>query len=337
MLQPFGFASSSGLIGSSPAFLRVLDEASNAAKSDEAFLLFGESGSGKGRIARLIHDLGARSQRPFIVWSAPEASDTLGLSELCGHVKGAFTGADQDVPGLLEAARGGTLLVDDVDKLSHKLQGALLRLLDSESYRKVGSTLEVRADARLLFTINRPLAEVVQQGLFMPDLAWRLRTLRIHVPSLRERREDLAALVEHFVKVIAVQLDRPAASFSKGAMRVMLNEAWPGNLRQLEGCVKNLVFHAQESREIGSSDVLAELAVDGPSSIGDSMPSERRRKVRSSIGADVLIKALQTSRWNSTRAAPLLGIQLRTLRRRMEDLGLSSRNRRAGLCEPSDA
>src|SRR5687767_12067207 len=139
MLQSFGVALSSGLIGSSPPFLRVLEEASNAARSDEAVLLLGESGSGKARIASFIHD---RAQRPFIVWSAPEASDTLGLSELCGHVKGAFTGADQDVPGLLESAKGGTLLVDDVDKLSLKLQGALLRLLDSESYRKVGSTVE---------------------------------------------------------------------------------------------------------------------------------------------------------------------------------------------------
>jgi DNA-binding NtrC family response regulator len=330
MLQTFGFASSSGLIGGSPAFLRVLDAASRAARSDESFLLFGESGTGKGRIARLIHDLSDRSQRPYIVWSAPEASDTLGLSELCGHVKGAFTGADQDVQGLLEAAKGGTLLVDDVDKLSHKLQGALLRLLDFESFRKVGSTREIRADVRLLFTINRPLAGVVEQGHFMPDLAWRLRTLRIHVPSLRERREDLALLVEHFAGISAIKLDMRAPEFSKGAMKVILTEAWPGNLRQLEGCVKNLVFYAQESRPISSAEVLAELAVDGPSSAVGSVPSASKRTVRSSIGGDMLLKALQACQWNSTAAAPLLGIGLRTCRRRMKDLGLGSRNKKGG-------
>jgi DNA-binding NtrC family response regulator len=309
----------------SPAMRRVLEDAARAALTDRPVQLLGESGCGKGRIAREIHGRSARRDRPFVLWSAPEGSDSLGQHDLFGHVRGAFTGADRDGIGLLEAAHTGTLVIDDVDKMDLGLQAALLRFLDSWSLRRLGSTSLIRVDIRLILTTNRPLDAVVGEKRFLPDLFWRLRGLRIEVPPLRERVEDLPPLIDHFTTRFAADFAKPAPRYSKAALDILLKARWPGNIRQLAGTVENLVFHAAQDRPIGPEAVLRELDLRGSGPDSGRTPGAGRR----GIAKDVLVNALELSHWNSVQTAADLGFPLRTVRRWMKKYGISRGKRKA--------
>ncbi len=319
-------ASGEHFICASPAMRQVLEEARRAAASTAPILLTGESGSGKGRVADEIHINSSRRLKPLIVWSAPLGSDSLGLREMYGHVRGAFTGADRDSIGIFEAADGGTLVIDDADKMNLGLQADLLRFMDTWTFRRVGSAQEVKVDLRLIVTVNRLLAGLVREGLFLHDLHWRLRRLRIHVPPLRERPEDIPPMIEYFAALHARTLGRPGPRFSRAALQILKKDPWPGNVRQLSGVLENLVFRANEHQPIGPDDVLKELAVDDSGSSFDAEPQVHAAS-RHRFQKPILVKALDLTQWNSVRAASTLGISNRTLRRRMQELGLSRRNR----------
>jgi len=312
----------------SSAMRRVLEEARRAALTGRPLQLAGESGSGKGRIARAVHEGSPRRDKPFVLWSAPEGSDTLGVREMFGHVRGAFTGADRDGIGLFEAAHTGTLVIDDVDKMSPSLQASLLRFLDSWTVRRLGSTAMIRVDVRLIVTTNRPLSVVVSEKRFLSDLAWRLRGLRIEVPPLRERPEDIPPLIDHFAGRFAGEYGKPAPRFSRAALEILKKARWPGNVRQLEGAVENLVFHSSDERPIGPEEVLGELRVDETMIQADSSAHDvvsERQAIR--VRKDLLVKALDLAHWNSVQAAANLRIPLRTVRRWMKKYGLSRGNR----------
>jgi DNA-binding NtrC family response regulator len=312
------------LIGVSQALLRSLDEARAAAASKRPILLTAETGCGKTLFAREIHDRSERSGRPFVVWSAPEGSDSLGLRELFGHVRGAYTGADQGAPGIIDSAQSGTLVVDDVDKLSQRLQASLLRFLDHGTFRRLGDIKEYFANVRLIFTLNRPLTEVVEEKLFLPDLAWRLRFLNIRIPALRERPEDVPHLVEHYAHAFALEYGKPVPEVTKQAFALLMQAPWPGNVRQLAGLVENLVFRAADGKGIGPAEVRRELENDQP--IGsDSAPSNGSL----SPTREDIVRALEAAKWNCVIAAERFDTSLSTFRRWMKRHALEGRNRRS--------
>jgi len=316
------------LIGRSPAMIRALGEARRAARSDLPILLAGESGSGKGRLARAIHEYSPRRAGPFRTLSGPEATEALAAREMFGHVRGAFTGADRDVPGVIVGADKGTLAFDDIDKLPLPLQAILLRFLDERTVRVIGQPLPRKIDVRLIVTTNRDLQELVRRQLFLADLAWRLSGLRIHVPPLRDRPEDVLGMIDLFGRKFARQLGRRAPRYSRTALEKLVDNPWPGNVRQLSGVLQNLVLRMGKDRLIREDDVIRELdphvEVNGG---GHRRHGYGPRDPR--LAEESLVRAMELAHWNGQRAARDLEVPLRTLRRWLGRYGLT--RRKAGV------
>src|SRR5205809_2694486 len=223
-----------GLVASSPAMLRTLDLARRVAKVDSTVLITGESGAGKERIARLIHDESTRAAGPFIAVNCGAITETLLESELFGHARGAFTGATADRPGLFEAANGGTLLLDEVGEVSPGMQVKLLRALQEREIRRVGENRNRRIDVRVLAATNRDLAQGVAGGDFRQDLYYRLKVVELHVPPLRERRDDILPLARVLLAESALRMKRKITGLAPAAADQLVRYEWPGNVRELE-------------------------------------------------------------------------------------------------------
>ncbi|MFO7692459.1 MAG: sigma-54 dependent transcriptional regulator [Vicinamibacterales bacterium] len=222
----------SAFIGESPGFRGVLRLLERVAQADSTVLITGETGTGKEMAAKLIHARSARRARPFITVECAALQESLLQSELFGHERGAFTGADRAKPGLFEVASGGTMFLDEIGEVSQATQVALLRVLDASTFRHVGGTHEIRVDVRVLTATNRDLAGMVRRGLFREDLYYRLSTISLHLPSLRERREDIALLARHFVDLFSARFGVPRR-LSDEALSVLSAHRWPGNVREL--------------------------------------------------------------------------------------------------------
>jgi DNA-binding NtrC family response regulator len=236
-------------------------------------LIEGESGTGKELVARAIHNAGDRSVRPFVAISCAALTETLLESELFGHEKGAFTGAAGRKLGKFELANGGTLLLDEIDDIPPKLQGDLLRVLQERRFFRLGGTEEVQVDVRVIAATRSGLADLVHQGRFRDDLYYRLNVIRVRIPPLRERREDIPLLALHFLERLALELRRDVQELSEGAMSLLVGHDWPGNVRELENAIEralvtcrthtleadDFAFIAAETRARASQDVLANL------------------------------------------------------------------------------
>ncbi len=227
-----------GIISRSPAMRPVFQLIQNAAQTEATVLVRGESGSGKELVARAIHDLSPRHKAPFLAINCAALSATLLESELFGHVRGAFTGAIRDHSGLFQRAGGGTLFLDEVAEMPPQLQAKLLRVIQERNYLPVGATQAVNADVRLVAATHRSLREEVKKGNFREDLMYRLRVVPIFIPPLRERREDINLLLWHFIKQHNRQGIRHIDDIEPQAMRVLLDHAWPGNIRELQNVVE---------------------------------------------------------------------------------------------------
>ncbi|KYG08009.1 AAA family ATPase [Sorangium cellulosum] len=234
------------LIGRSAALARVLKDTRLVAPRHVAVLLTGPTGTGKTDLARVIHDNGPRKDGPFVALNCANLSESLAESELFGHEKGAFTGADRRVTGKIAAAAGGTLFLDEVGELSLGTQAKLLKFLDSKEYYPVGSAQPARADVRILAATNVDLEAAVAENSFRGDLYFRLREYSIRVPSLAERREDIAELMAHFCARFCEREGLPALTFSLGAIRAAEAAEWPGNIRRLASAVKEAALRAHE-------------------------------------------------------------------------------------------
>jgi two-component system NtrC family response regulator len=296
-----------GLIGSSAAMQQVRELVRMAARTDAHVLIEGETGTGKEVVARAVHALGRRAAGPFVPVNCAAVPESLAESEFFGHARGAFTGALQERPGVLQLADRGTLFLDEVEDLSPALQAKLLRVVQDREVRPLGATTLRRVDVRLVAASNRELWRMVEAGEFRRDLYYRLRVFSIVLPPLRARREDLRALIAHFVtrfnQVHAADFRVP----SEAALRPLLEHSWPGNVRELENTLESLFILASAS---GSdlSDVLARPRTQGAGLVGD----ERAR----------ILRVLDDHRWNRQRAAAALGISRVTLWRRMERHGI---------------
>jgi NtrC-family two-component system response regulator AlgB len=300
----------------SPAMREALELVTRAARSDAPVLLRGESGTGKGMLARLLHDQSERREHPFVLVNCPTLSGELLASELFGHARGAFTGAVRDQPGRVEAADGGTLFLDEIGEIAPALQAKLLRFLQDREFERLGETRTRHADVRIVAATNRDLEADVAAGRFREDLLYRLAVVEITVPPLRERPGDVRPLAEHFLRFFAAGAGRPGLHFSEQALRALEAHAWPGNVRELRNAVERAVVLAT-SDELGPETLPArvvgapprEAAAEAACLTLDEL--ERRHIERVLATAPSLDEAART-----------LGIDASTLWRKRKRLGL---------------
>ena len=295
------------IIGASKAMQQIYETIESVAKSDANVLIVGESGTGKELIANAIHYNSLRAKKPFIKVNCAALPKELIESELFGHTKGAFTGAHADKEGLVQHAAGGSLMLDEIAEMPVELQPKLLRVLQERSYRKIGSEKTYAVDFRLISSTNRPPADAIRDGLLRDDLFYRISTITIHVPPLRERTDDTVLLTDHFLKMYAQKYDRPITGVSQNAYQRLLSHTWPGNVRELQNVIERAVLLAKSSKiepvdlpfENGSlpEGVSAGATWDVP----PNMTLEDIEKL-------VIEKTLQRTGGNKQAAANLLGI-----------------------------
>ena len=309
----------SGLVVQSEPMQRVIDLARRVAQVDSTVLITGESGVGKERIARLIHEESARAAGPFVAINCGAVPETLLESELFGHARGAFTGATQDRPGLFEAANAGTLLLDEIGEVPPPMQVKLLRVLQEREVRRVGENRGRAINVRLLAATNRDLTEEIHAARFRQDLYYRLRVVEIRVPPLRERRDDILPLARTFLDTTAARMGRKASGFTPAAAQQLLRYGWPGNVRELENAVERATVLATRSR-IDVDDLPQEVGLAVPDAF---VPAEA--KTLAEVERDYITAVLRATGGNRTKAAVLLGIGPATLYRKLKayDLGRS--------------
>jgi len=302
-----------GLIGSSPAMQRTLDLARRVALVDSTVLITGESGAGKERIARFIHDESARTAGPFLAINCAAVPETLLESELFGHVRGSFTGASQDRAGLFEAANGGTLLLDEIGDVPAAMQVKLLRVLQEREVRRVGENRSRAINVRVLAATNRDLLADVHAARFRQDLYYRLRVVEIVVPPLRERRDDLLPLARQLLGASAKRFGKKVPALTPEAANLLLRYAWPGNVRELENALERAVALARSDR-IGVDDLPPEIGTAIPvvGLTGDEV------RPLAEVERDYIAAALRASGGNRAKAAERLGIGVATLYRKLK-------------------
>jgi transcriptional regulator with PAS, ATPase and Fis domain len=321
-----------GLVAKSAAMRDAVDMAKRVAQVDSTILITGESGAGKERIARLVHAESARAAGPFIAVNCGAITETLLESELFGHARGAFTGATHERPGLFEAANHGTLLLDELGEVSPGMQVKLLRVLQEREVRRVGDNKNRSIDVRVLAATNRDLAGRVAEGHFREDLYYRIRVVEIHVPALRERREDLLALARVLLEEAAKRLKRNVTGLSPASADKLLGYGWPGNVRELANAMERAVVLARGSRvEVDDLPEEVRKALDGPVVAGGKV---RRLE---EIEREYVLAALELNGGNQMVTAGELGIGTATLYRRLKRYGvIPDRAAKTKPVEPGD-
>jgi DNA-binding NtrC family response regulator len=305
------------LVGSSAAMRRVVGLIERVAPADATVLVRGASGTGKELVARALHANSPRADRPLVTINCAALTESLLESELFGHEKGAFTGAVQAKPGLVEVAEGGTLFIDEIGEMAPGLQAKLLRVLEDGHFRRVGGTQEVCADVRVVAATNRDLAEELNGGRFREDLYYRLNVVTIELPLLRDRREDVPGLVEHFLTTR--QIGPLRSRIDPEAMEALLSYPWPGNVRELANVIERAQILA-ENHVITPDDLPEAVAVGRPA--GEAGGGDPRHL--SEVERQYVRAVLQQEKGNKVHAARALGISRRSLYRLIEKYHLNN-------------
>jgi DNA-binding NtrC family response regulator len=308
-----------GIVGDSPKLKEVIDRVKLVAPSKATILVEGESGTGKELIAQAIHQTSPRSRQPFVPVHCAALSENLLESEIFGHEKGAFTGAMERRIGRFEAADGGTLFLDEIGEISASTQVKLLRFLESKSIERVGGTKSIDLDVRLVAATNRDLATLVKEGTFREDLYFRLNVVSICMPPLRERPEDIASLLTHYLKFFAEENGLPTPEMEAGALATLEAYRWPGNIRELRNFCENAVVLHRGGR-LSEYDLDAKFRADGTVGTAPGTPAVAAPPSTLSVEENekrLLREALIKSRGNRTKAAQLMGISRRTLHRKL--------------------
>jgi len=302
----------SGIMARSEAMRKALDQAKRLAGVDSTVMISGESGAGKERIARLLHDQSSRSEGPFIALNCGSVPESLLESELFGHTKGSFTGATQDRAGLFEAANGGTLFLDEIGDVPGSMQVKLLRAVQEREIRRIGENRTRPINVRIVTSTNRDLSEEVEARRFRKDLYYRLKVVEIQVPSLRDRREDILPLARCFVAEASLRMKRNVEALSPAAADQLLHYHWPGNVRELENAMERAVALARKSR-IDLEELPPDIRTARPLPSG----SARLRPLKE-IEQDHILTALETLGGNRAKTADVLEIGIATLRRKLK-------------------
>ncbi|HYH85341.1 MAG TPA: sigma-54 dependent transcriptional regulator [Pyrinomonadaceae bacterium] len=305
----------SEIIGTSESLQRVFRLVEKVAATSTNILVYGESGTGKELIARAIHHNSPRSVRPFVAINCGALPETLLESELFGHTKGAFTGATTSRAGLFRSAEGGTVFLDEIGEISQALQVRLLRAVQEHEVTPVGSSAPVPFDARIICATNRDLEKEVTEGRFREDLFYRLNVIEIHIPPLRERREDIPLLARHFVKRTAREQGQDEKAIEPAAMTAFINYAWPGNVRELQNAVERAFTLSGERLDLDSLPPRVRDAAGQQPAVRDP---DGLRPTLAEVERRYLLDTLASVNEDKARAANILGIDLSTLYRKLK-------------------
>ncbi|HEY7167738.1 MAG TPA: sigma 54-interacting transcriptional regulator [Candidatus Binatia bacterium] len=318
---PVGSTKPPPIIGETPQIHDVVNLAQRYAMHDITVLITGETGTGKEVMARYIHSEGPRADKPFIGCNMTAIPETLVESELFGYVRGAFTGADRNKKGLIEAAEGGTLFLDEIGDLAPPIQLKLLRFLETREYYKVGDALAKTSDVRIIAATNKELDQAINDNGFRKDLYFRLNSARIILPALRERKEDIILLVANFVYFACQQFQKPLKKISSSVKALFLDYPWPGNIRELKSVIESAVM-VSDGEYIALSDLPMNLQ-QYATRHRDQIATKAIRNIEE--GEKSLIEeALRQTNGNKAKAAEALGISTRTLYRKIEKFALST-------------
>lgn len=309
LLRGDGVPGAPAIIANSPSMRPVLELIERVGPSDATVLITGENGTGKGIVAQALHAVSRRAKNAFVAVNVGGLSESLFESELFGHVKGAFTDARADRAGRFDLANGGTLFLDEIANIKHAQQAKLLRVIETGEYEAVGSSVTRKTDVRILSATNADLNEEVEVGIFRQDLFFRLRTIEIHLPPLRERREDIPLLAGHFLSAYAQRYRKQLAGFEEAAIRELLAHPWPGNIRELDHAVERAVLMSTSNR-VTAADLGLRAGSDRAQRLDDMTLEE--------VEALLIRKALARYGGNVSRAAEALGLSRSALYRRMQ-------------------
>jgi len=300
----------SEIVGRSPAMRKVFGAIETVGPTDANVLITGESGTGKELVVRAIHAASMRRFHPLVVIHCGALTETLLESELFGHEKGAFTGAQYRKKGKFEIAEGGTVFLDEIGDISLKTQTDLLRVLQEREITRVGGNQVIKVDFRCVAATNKNLELMIEEGRFRPDLYYRLNVFRIEIPALRERREDIPLLVEHFVRKFALAMNKRITRISPAAMDRLQQQPWMGNVRELENAIERAIVVAQEP-ELGEQDFIFKAQ---PSLAGSGKSLEEMERAH-------ILRVLEECGGNQSRAADILGIDRVTLHHKLKRYG----------------
>ena len=306
-----------GIIAQSEKMMNVMSMAMRVADSKASVLITGESGTGKELIAKAIHYASPRKDKPFIATNCAALNENLLESELFGYEKGAFTGADFRRRGRFEVADGGTLFLDEIGDMSLNMQVKILRALQEQKFERVGGSVTIKVDVRILAATNQNLLKLIEENKFREDLYYRLNVISIEIPPLRNRKEDIPFLIKHFISMYLPETKRKSIEFSKEAMDILLKYDYPGNVRELENIIHHITVLAREDM-ITSNDLPAGLR-DLPK---ENLKAKTLPEKVDAFEKSLIIEALEKSRGNQSQAARALGISERNLRYKLIKFGL---------------
>ncbi|KWT82930.1 sigma-54-dependent transcriptional regulator [Candidatus Magnetominusculus xianensis] len=304
------------IIGESPAVVNLRKQIEIAGKSNARVLIMGESGAGKELVARNLHLQSDRLNKPFIEVNCVAIPQELIESELFGHEKGSFTGAFEKKKGKFELADEGTLFLDEIGDMSMTTQAKVLRVIETQEFQRVGGSKNIKVDVRIIAATNKDLHKEVKEGKFREDLYFRLNVIPIIVPPLRERRDDLPILIEHFMNTFATEYGKSPRHIEPDAMRILQGHDWPGNVRELKNTLERL-FIMTQSRVIKAADVAA-----FNSSTVDYFAFETLKDARDSFERDYILKQLEKHKWNVSKTAETLQIERSNLHRKIKGFGI---------------
>jgi len=312
------------IVGQSPVMQRVFESIQRVAMTDVTVLITGESGTGKELVAREIHSASKRSQRVFVTVNCASLVKELIESELFGHQKGSFTGAASTKLGKFELADGGTIFLDEIAELDVHLQVKLLRALQEKEIDRIGGTSPIPVDVRVLAATNRELSAMTERGDFRQDLFYRLNVYPIHLPPLRDHKEDIPLFVEHFLERFGKSLNKPSITVNPQALEYMMQYSWPGNVRELENILQRAIL-LSSSASIEPEHLPKEMVQGGvPIVEGQSLP-DIERDARESAARAVILRTLERTGWNIKESALLLGVPEKTLYDKCSRLGIKLR------------
>jgi DNA-binding NtrC family response regulator len=309
-----------GLLGNSPVMRKVFEKISQVAGVRSTVLITGESGTGKELVARAIHQLSERKNRPFVAVNCAALPEQLVEDELFGHVKGAYTGAESDRDGRFKQAHRGTLFVDEIGEMAARTQAKLLRVLETMEFSPVGSTATEKVDVRVLAATNRPLRQEVEAGRFREDLFYRINVVRIDLPTLSERPGDISILARAFIDEISVANDRAVKSVTPEALRILEQYSWPGNVRELRNVLEQIIVLS--GREVIDVEDLPPEIRQAARSEEDEIAIRPGTSLRAAEKA-LILRTMEEFGGNRARVAAVLGISLRTLQRKLKEYGLT--------------
>ncbi|MHC4571872.1 MAG: sigma-54-dependent transcriptional regulator [Planctomycetota bacterium] len=311
------------IIGQSPVMLQILEMVRKVALTKSNVLITGESGTGKELVAHAVHSLGSRNGKRFIAVNCSAIPESLLESELFGHKKGSFTSAIENKKGLFESARDGTLFLDEIGYMPMNCQVKLLRAVEHRQVLPVGSTEPIAIDLRLIAATNRNLFEEIKAGRFREDLYYRMNVVGIHLPPLRDRREDIPMLVEHFIKKYSAEMGKHCVGVSDDVMRLLMSYEWRGNIREMQNVIERAVIFAED-------DIIEACDIGFMGSrVGMSEENEDLHSAVRVYEKEHIYRALNRCNWNKVEAAKALGVGLSSLYRKIDELGINVEKHRS--------